>query len=387
MSTAPAPPPPTFLDQDLYVPYFKVNLVGQPLPSQVVHDIITVTYKDSIDAIDSFEITISNWDDGHATYKDVGSRQYKYSDQDLFDPGKKIELWMGYYGGNDGNLRKMLTGEITSNRPSFPNGSPTMVIGGLNLLHTLRREPVSTSYVQQTDSQIAATIAKRLGVEFNPDRAAGREEPFAYLIQDNQLDIVFLMDRARRIGYDLFVEEPTTDGQKPILHFQPSLNSKNPVYQLNYGTNLLEFQPNFTTAKQVGEVTVRGWDAVKKEKIEVTVTRKDLKIKTESSVEESFNQRKEVLATVPIRTKEEAKELALQTLTNIAKDMIKGTGSTIGLPDLRAGNWVNVGGVGQRFSKTYFVTASTHTIGDSGYITQFECRLEDQGGPNASGQN
>jgi uncharacterized protein len=379
MSTSTAPI--SFLGEDLYVPTFKVMLVGQVLASNVVHDITSVTYKDTIDQIDSFEINISNWDDGGATYKDVKQRKYKYSDQDLFDPGKRIELWMGYYGSNDRNMRKMLTGEITSIRPSFPSsGQPTMVVGGLNILHALRREPQSAAYVQKTDSEIASTIAKRLNVDFTPAPSASAEERFAYLLQDNQLDIVFLMDRARRIGYDLFVEEPTVTGQKPRLHFQPSLTSRTPSYQLNYGSTLLDFQPNLTTARQVGEVTVRGWDAVHKQKIEETVTRKQLNLQIESSVESSFNQRKEVLATVPIRTKEEAKQLAKQTLTNIAKDMIKGTGSTLGLPDLRSGNRVELGGLGTRFSKTYFVTATTHSISDSGYTTQFECRMEEQGG-------
>jgi uncharacterized protein len=371
--------PVTFLQQDLYVPAYKVILLGRPLGPEVVRDITTVTYRDSIDQIDSFELTLSNWDGGDATYQDVTRRQFKYSDQDLFDPGKKIELWMGYFGNNDANMRKMLSGEITSLRPAFPSGGqPTLAVGGLNLLHTLRREPQSASYVQQTDSQIAATIAKRLNIDFIPAKV--KEQHYAYLLQDNQLDIVFLMDRARRIGYDLFVEEPAVAGQKPVLHFQPSLTSRRPTYKLNYGSTLIEFQPNLTTVKQVGEVTVRGWDAVHKVKIEETVTRKDLKIKTEPSVESSFNQRKEVLATVPIRTKEEAKELALQTLTNIAKEMIKGTGSTLGLPDLRSGNRIELGGLGDRFSKPYFVTASTHTIGDGGYTTQFECRMEEKAG-------
>lgn len=379
MSTATASS--TFLNQDFYVPAFKIVLLGQPLGPEVIHDITTVTYKDSIDQIDSFEITISNWDDGESTYKDVRYRRFKYSDQDLFDPGKKIELWMGYYGSNDGNMRKMLTGEITSMRPAFPaSGQPTMVVGGLNILHTLRKEPQSTAYVQQTDSQIASTIAKRLNIDFTPDPAAASEQRYPYLLQDNQLDIVFLLERAQRIGYDLFVEEPAAQGQKPRLHFQPSLNSRLPTYKLNYGSTLIEFQPNLTTAKQVGEVTVRGWDAVHAVKIEETVTRKDLKIQTDSSVESSFNQRKEVLATVPIRTKEEARELATQALTKIAKDMIKGTGSTLGLPDLRSGSRVELGGLGDRFSKPYFVTASTHTISDSGYTTQFECRMEETAG-------
>src|SRR5258706_8940474 len=169
MSTAATP----FLDQDLYVPSYKVILLGQKLGPEVVRDITSVTYKDSIDQIDSFEIALSNWDSGQSTYQDIKQRKYKYSDQDLFDPGKKIELWMGYYGANDTNLRKMLTGEITSLRPSFPaSGQPTLAVSGQNLLHTLRREPVSAAYTKKKDSQIAAEIAKRLNIDFTPDPAA-----------------------------------------------------------------------------------------------------------------------------------------------------------------------------------------------------------------------
>ena len=40
------------------------------------------------------------------------------------------------------------------------------------------------------------------------------------------------------------------------------------------------------------------------------------------------------------------------------------TGTTVGLPDLRAGQRVRIKGVGSRFSGTYFVTKTTHTIND-----------------------
>ena len=73
----------------------------------------------------------------------------------------------------------------------------------------------------------------------------------------------------------------------------------------------------------------------------------------------------------------EAKRLATRTLEDNAKDLIKATGSTIGLPDLRAGSVVNITGAGGRFSGRYFVTATTHAIGDSGYTTQFACRREE----------
>ena len=78
----------------------------------MVRDILQVTYKDNIQEIDSFDITINNWD--------ADKRAFKYSDSDLFDPGKELELWMGYYGKD--RLRLMVKGQITALRPAFPIG-------------------------------------------------------------------------------------------------------------------------------------------------------------------------------------------------------------------------------------------------------------------------
>jgi phage protein D len=372
-----APPIPIYQGQDFYVPYFEVKLHGRPLGQDVVRDISQVTYKDSLEDVDNFELTISNWD--------AETRTYKYSDGDLFDPGKQLELWMGYYG-KDG-LRLMITGEISSLRPNFPaSGQPTMVISGLNLLHRLRTKQGTHSYERMTDSQIANQIADRLKIQLRTDReAASKEERFDYLIQYDKYDIVFLMERARRIGYDLFVEEAATNGQasQPRLYFGPSLNVRQVTYRLVNGSSLGEFNPELTTAKQVGKVTVHGWDPVHKQKIEATAERKDLKTKGvgaaggEPVIENAFNQREEIVADQPIRSKEEAKTLALQTLERIAKDMVKGTGSIVGLPDLRAGSVVMMAGLGTRFSGRYFVTATTHSLGDGGYTTQFECRREE----------
>jgi phage protein D len=56
--------------------------------------------------------------------------------------------------------------------------------------------------------------------------------------------------------------------------------------------------------------------------------------------------------------------------------MVKASATTVGLPDLRAGRRVQIAGVGSRFSGTYFVTDTSHTIGDGGYTTRFNARRE-----------
>lgn len=73
----------------------------------------------------------------------------------------------------------------------------------------------------------------------------------------------------------------------------------------------------------------------------------------------------------------EAEQLALQTLQLIAKGLVTGTALVVGLPDLRTGNVVMISGIGTRFDGRYFVTDSTHTISDAGYLTQFGFRREE----------
>jgi uncharacterized protein len=362
--------------QDFYVPRFEARVGERPLDRSVVHDITTVTYRDSLTEIDGFDITINNWDAEH--------RRFKYSDSRLFDPGRKLELWMGYHG-RDG-LTRMLTGQITALKPSFPSsGQPTLVISGLNLLHGLRRKKESETYLNKTDSEIAQTIVARLsgnGVTFQLDApGAAGERPHDYVFQDGRTDAEFLLERARSIGYDLFVSEPENGGD-PTLYFGPSTRVRDAAYKLVYGGSLIQFTPKLSTALQVGKVTVRGWNALTKEAITATVTRAELATgRADAGQEEdpgqAFRDREEVITNRPVATEAEARTLARETLERIAKDTITGSGSVVGAPDLRAGTVLALDGLGDRFSGRYFVTATTHTIGDGGYTTQFECRREE----------
>jgi phage protein D len=171
------------------------------------------------------------------------------------------------------------------------------------------------------------------------------------------------------------------------LYFAPSTSVQRPTYELVWGKSLVEFQPSLSTANQVGSVVVRGWDAVNKQKFEHTATLDDLKTRglgpqgRNQTLYRSFSDRKEVVATKIVASKAEAEQLALETLQLIAKGLVTGTATVVGLPDLRTGNVVMISGIGTRFDGRYFVTESTHTISDSGYVTQFGFRREEiQGG-------
>jgi phage protein D len=365
-------PIPIYKGQDFWVPQFKVTLRGRPVDQKVVNDILSVEYHDGMDEIDSFKLVVNNWD--------PEKRSFRYSDENLFLPGARLDLEMGYREGSA--LRKVITGEITELSPTFPaGGQPVLNVSGLNILHKFRTEHVDWVYINKTDTAIAREVGGRLNVDIKPLATAAAEPLNEYVLQANQYDIIFLFERARHAGYDLFVDEKAA---KPTLCFGPSEKAgARPLYELVYGRSLIDFQPTLTTANQVGQVVVRAWDAVKKKVIEGTAKRADLRTKGvgkaggQPFIDPAFDKRREIIVDRPVRSKAEADRLAREQLERIAKGMVTASGSIVGLPDLRAGSVIVIDGVGTRFSGRYFVTKTAHIIGDGGYTTRFDCRREE----------
>src|SRR5260370_38413348 len=89
-------------------------------------------------------------------------------------------------------------------------------------------------------------------------------------------------------------------------------------------------------------------------------------------------ERHEVTVGRPVHTNKQAKALAKDLLLNHLKEMIKASGSTVGLPDLRAGRTVQIGGLGSRFNGIYFITETTHTFGTDGFLTGFNAGLKNE---------
>ena len=55
------------------VPRFELRIEGVGLPRDVLRDITQVTYRDNVKEIDSFEMTVNNWDPATRAFKYVGS--------------------------------------------------------------------------------------------------------------------------------------------------------------------------------------------------------------------------------------------------------------------------------------------------------------------------
>jgi phage protein D len=202
----------------------------------------------------------------------------------------------------------------------------------------------------------------------------------------------FLLNLARQQGYVVFVREGDKkarprDEKERHLYFGPSNDSvagiRKVAFELKWGISLMDFKPTLTTANQIKSVTVNGWDRKAKKPISEKVTLDDKKLtKVNGDLHELLNKcdpREEQVVDEPVFTKKEARKRAEAILLDRQKEMVKASGTCVGLPDLRAGQLVRIEAIGSRLSGTYFITDTTHTINDSGYLTKFNARREDPG--------
>lgn len=391
-----------------HAPQFEVKIEGAGLPRDVLRDVIQLSYHDSVAELDGFELTVNNWDPARRRFKYVGAE----TDADLqgttddgklfklFEPcNKEVQLSMGYVNA----LQLMLTGSVTTMEPHFPaTGGPTLTVRGLNVLHTLRRKPYTTVWENKKDSEIAENLAtlrdpdthaKRfpLPIDINR-RAKGREHPTHYVMQHDQTDIEFLLMRARLRGYVVFVRQNAGSSNRR-LYFGPADqrlgNTVQPTqYELAWGRSIVEFKATLTTANQVKSVTVNGWDRRRNQAITEKVTIDDASVNRNRDLRrllDSCDPREEVVVSEPVFTSAQARDRATAILLDRQRALLKASVTVVGVPDLRAGQIVNFTNLGARFSGSYFITDTNHTIDDSGYLTRFNAQRLQGGGGGAGG--
>lgn len=368
---------------DYYAPNYKIEVDGQELDPESKGDVLEVKVTMDLDNMAHFDLTVNNWDDK--------TLSFKYSDTSTFDMGNRIHIQMGYADG----LVSMVNGIITSMAPKFPeSGPPTIGIGGEDSMVKLKeRKPKdgeAKQFVKKTDLEIAQTIAKRNGL-VPPKNATGSARGLQHdiVVQKNQDDASFLMERAKRIDFDCFIAVDPDTG-KDALYFNPPSDardgSKIHVYVFEFGKTLINFSPTLSLNKQVGKVTVKGWDPATKSIIKYTAGPSDLPTSSgggdngPSTIQTRLKDREDIVVDQPVTSQQEAQELAKALLRERAYSYITGHGQVIGLPDLRPGNNLELKGLGQRFSGTYYVTKVEHTLGSSGYMTAFDVRNYKDGG-------
>ncbi len=339
---------------DIYAPEFDVRVEGLTLAADVRRSVLEVTYDNNLDVADMFSVRLS----------DPGA---KLADSPLFGVGRTVEIHMGY----GGRLHPMMLGEVAAVSPTFPsNGVPTLSITGYDRSQRMRHNtPGRPPLLAMNDSLIAAQIAleNRLIPIVDPSPLPpGDPEVF------DGSDFALLRELAERNGFEVFVSFDKLYFRLPRPQTELSV--------LEWGRTLSSFSPRLSTVGQAGIQVVRGYNEELAEAIVVALPALSLGGGIQDLFERIGNEflnilpdlGRRVVNDLPVSTPLDAALLAKSLLEQLLEGLYEGSGVCIGDPTLRAGDQVEIRGVGRRFSGRYRLRQVTHTINDGGYETRFE---------------
>ncbi|TMF86727.1 MAG: VgrG-related protein [Chloroflexi bacterium] len=276
-----------------------------------------------------------------------------------------------------GSPETLIKGELTGFEADYGATRLRTVLRGYDKSHRLHRGRRTETYKNVTDSDIARTVANRASLTIGQiDSTSGT---FEHVSQANQSDWDFLKSRAREIGYELAMEDGKFYFRQPVHasgapqagNYQ---NNSNPL-QLVFGDDLMEFRPRVSSAEQVKDVKVRGWDPDQKQAVigsanAGTVAADSLRANP-AGLANNFGGPTFTAVDRPLPEQAQVDGAAASIAELISSAFAEADGMANGNPKLRAGSTVSIGVVGNEFSGKYTLTSTRHVFGEQGYRTHF----------------
>lgn len=385
-----------------YAPEFRLRINDEDIPSALRASISSVRYQDGLNAADRVEVGIANvdlrWLTKHVrglglpafpTGIRIGGAHGAATPDGLFDVDNTLALEMGYAPGP---LEEMFVGDVTGLNASFPGGSiPGMTLVAHDRLHRLSQGSYSRGFGPLPDAILAAILgAENLLVPAIDPAVAVDASALAALSlafngagrkQAAQSDLQLLEQIARDYDADFWVEGDVLF----LARFMPK--EYEPRLTLTWGESLLDFSPSITTVGRVVGVARRftlreiplsflvsiSWD-FEREAIRLQVVPGEAASQLKQTGEPT-----QIRIDEPIKTPSDIAKSALamaKELRGKINGRLKGSGSAVGDPRIRAGAVIRLESLGPDFSGDYRVVSASHSIDSGGYRTSFQVQRE-----------
>ncbi|HWR60825.1 MAG TPA: hypothetical protein VN580_04400 [Clostridia bacterium] len=340
---------------NFFAPAFKITVDGKDLVKQgmlITSVTVDTTYQS---AADSFSIEIAN-------AFDPAKRDFKW--KDIVQLGAFVEVRLGY----GDKLEPLFYGLITIVDYDYSSGDlPTMSVKGFDQSFIMMRGKKSKTWKQKRYCEVIREIgAKYLPNLYVDDTAVIHEVVEQY----EQSDFSFINSLALKCNYDFFVVGNS-------LYFKKALTEAEPVVALQWGKTLQSFSTQVNLSEQVNKVILRGFNKTDYSKViqgeAERVDKIGINTKTGRDVIRSLG---EELTTMHVYrnvdSKEDADNKAQAILNKNSMSFVSGKGQCIGIPEIRAGEYIKIEGIGMKSGFIYYIKGATHKINSSGYTTAFD---------------
>ena len=326
------------MPEEIHISHLTIKIEGSPLSAEAVSSLDEVVVDHSLHLPSMFTLRLFSSD-------------MRWLEDDTFREGKKVEILAGE------PPLPILTARIAALEPDLNQDLPRLVVRGFDLSHKLYRGKQRRSFNNVTDADLARQLAQESGLRPGTiDDTPGA--PHEYVFQNNQTNAEFLHSRAKRLGFELFVEDDALNFRRPP--------SGGETVRLAWGEALRSFRARMSTSEQVNEVTVKGWDMRQKAKVEGRATRGNGSPQIGISqpgadlARTAWGEAKIAIVDQFVRSPSEAEVLAQATLDELSSAFVEAEGTCDGNAAVKPGKQVEIAGVGSRFNGKYYVTSVIH---------------------------
>jgi phage protein D len=353
-----------------YIAEPKVEIGGQQAPAKLMEDIIQLSVEESLHLPAMFTLVIQN------AYFPGHDQDQPWQHESLFAIGQSIKISFTSSTTEaqefeEAEQGSVIDGEITAMETHFTSGSQApIIIRGYDVSHRLHRGRYNRSFQNTTDSDIIKKIAEEVGIPIGTVDSSG--PPHDYVFQENQTNMQFFRERAARNGFEMFVQDGKLNFRKP---------KKDRSIKLKWLTNLHSFRVRVSSAEQIKEVEVRGWDYEKKRPIVEKANAERVFTETQngkgSNTSTNFKGKpptpKMIVVDQPVFNSKDAKTMAQAIFDELGGEFVHADGRAEGNPKIRPGVVVELQGMG-KYSGKYYVTEARHLFHERVYTTEFSVR-------------
>ncbi|MFB7078493.1 VgrG-related protein [Streptomyces sp. NPDC056308] len=329
-----------------------VEFGGRPLPPRFVNTLVEGYVDDS------------------RTLPDLFLLRFRDPDRVLLEQtGLKIgsEARLLARAGGDTAPKPLLKGVVTALEVELDETGTFTVVRGLDESHRLFRGRRVASYQNMTLADVCAQVAQRAGLKPGTVDVAG--PVLEHIAQPNVTDWEFVRGLAEEAGAQAYV----LDGQLHITRPAEASGApdgsaradRDPLV-LEMGSNLLRCRAGVSSAEQVSEVEVRGWDVrTKQPLVGRAPAGKSATLElgvSAAEVSAPFGEARFVVTDAAYGAQAQVDQAAKALAERIAGSFAELEAVIRGNPEVRAGSAVALNAVGAPFEGRYTVTSSRHVF-------------------------
>ncbi|WP_339869884.1 type VI secretion system tip protein VgrG [uncultured Algoriphagus sp.] len=322
---------------------FKVYSEGQELPPSV--GVAMIAIRKAVNKIPMAKLVLF---DG-----DISTGEFQWSEGDLFKPGVKLKIDAGY----DNREETIFEGIIIKHGLEIYTDKASRLI--LELRDPVIKMTVGRKnkyFFESSDSDVMEElIGKYSGLEAEVESTSLSH---AEIVQYHATDWDFILSRADANGQIATTEAGKVTIQKPQT-------SADPIIELQYGDNVVEFEAEMDARQQYAATTGFSWDFIKQEVAEKEGANPSMDFQGDISGDdlaaviglESFQMQHGGLL-----ADEELQAWTDAGLMRSRLSKIQGRVKILGDNTVKPGDMVELKGFGSRFNGKAFVSAVYHEI-------------------------